>query len=181
MIATLDLDRGRGASLACMSFPRIEGVGAGQWRFRHEHEQAGPVRFIAPGEATGREFGLFESVATPGRPGAIPHLHHGFTESFYVLSGRLAVMSGRRWQVLGDGDFAHVPVDGVHAFRAVGDEEARFLILFVPGGPREPYFRGLADLARRATPPTEQEIDELARQNDQVNLRGWESDPVPER
>ncbi len=31
--------------------------------------------------------------------------------------------------MIGDGDLAHVPVDGVHAFRAVGDEEARFLNL----------------------------------------------------
>lgn len=60
-----------------MSFPQVEGAGAGQWRFRHEHEQAGPVRFIAP--------------------------------------------------------------------------------------------------------PTEQEIDEPARANDQVDLRDWQSDPVPER
>ncbi len=163
-----------------MSLPEASGAGAGFWRFGEDTEWAGPARFVAPGGMTGGAFGLFESGAAPGVPGAVPHYHRDFSESFYVLSGRLAVMSGREWRVCASGDFAHVPVEGVHAFRAVGDEEARFLILFVPGAPRERYFRGLAELTSRETPPTPEEIDEFALSCDQVNLRDWASGPIPE-
>lgn len=160
-----------------MSFPDPGERPTGTWRFREQVEQSGTIRFVAPGEVVGGEFGLFEASATPGRPGAVPHYHQSFSESFYVLSGRLAVMSGRQWQVAGSGDFAYVPAEGVHAFRAVGDQEARFLILFVPAGmPRERYFRGLAEFARRETPPSPEEIDEFARSCDQINLRDWASD-----
>jgi hypothetical protein len=67
----------------------------------------------------------------------------------------------------------------VHAFRAVdGAEPARFLILFVPGAPRERYFRGLAEFGRREVPPTPEEVDGFARECDQVNLRDWSSNPL---
>lgn len=163
-----------------MSFPEISEAPGAVWRRRDEVEQAGPVRFLAPGDVVGGQFGLFESMAEPGT-GALPHFHTGFSESFYVLSGRLAVMAGREWRVAGSGDLAHVPAHGVHAFRGVGDEPARFLILFVPAGaPREEYFRGLAAFGRRDTPPTPEEVDEFARSCDQVNVRDWSSDPIPE-
>jgi mannose-6-phosphate isomerase-like protein (cupin superfamily) len=164
-----------------MSFPTEPAVPdsePGRYRFRAQVEQAGPAVFTAPGDVVGGGFGLFESAATPGRIGAVPHYHQGFSESFWVMSGRLAVMSGTGWEVLGSGDFAHVPVNGVHAFRAVGDELARFLILFVPGAPREEYFRRLAELLGRGASAAE--IDAMALECDQVNLRDWRSDPVPE-
>lgn len=163
-----------------MSFPteQVPDAAPGVYRFRDRAEQAGPAVFTAPGDVVGGGFGLFESAATPGRIGAVPHYHQGFSESFWVISGRLAVMSGTDWAVLGSGDFAHVPVGGVHAFRAVGDEVARFLILFVPGAPREEYFRRLAELLGRGASAAE--IDAMALECDQVNLRDWSSDPVPE-
>jgi mannose-6-phosphate isomerase-like protein (cupin superfamily) len=167
-----------------VSFPtEIPAADPGVHRFRADAEQAGPAVFTAPGHVVGGGYGLFETSAVPGRWGAVPHYHTGFTEAFWVISGRLAVMSGREWRVwrvCASGDFAHVPVDGVHAFRAVGDETARFLILFVPGAPRERYFRGLAELMSRETPPSLEEIDEFALSCDQVNLRDWESGPIPE-
>lgn len=161
-----------------MSFPtEVPASEPGTYRFRGEVEQAGPAIFTAPGHVVGGGYGLFESSTEPGRWGAVPHYHQGFAEAFWVISGRLAVMSGRQWRVLGSGDFAHVPVNGVHGFRAVGDERARFLILFVPGAPREHYFRGLAELAARGASPAE--IDAFARECDQVNLRDWDHDPIP--
>jgi mannose-6-phosphate isomerase-like protein (cupin superfamily) len=155
-----------------MSFPtEIPDSEPGVFRRRADAEQAGPAVFTAPGDVVGGGFGLFETAATPGRVGAVPHYHRGFSESFWVISGRLGVMSGDDWQVLGSGDFAHVPVNGVHAFQAVGDEVARFLILFVPGAPREEYFRRLADLIGRGA--SAEEIDAMALECDQVNLRDW--------
>jgi mannose-6-phosphate isomerase-like protein (cupin superfamily) len=167
--------------LSTVSFPEPDARPSAVWRSRAEVEQAGPVRLLAPGDAVGGEFGLFETSVQAGRMGAVPHYHRSFSESFYVLSGRLAIMSGREWRVAGSGDFAYVPAEGVHAFRALGDEDARFLILFVPAGvPRERYFRGLAEFARRETPPTDAEVDEFALTCDQVNLRDWVSEPHPE-
>jgi mannose-6-phosphate isomerase-like protein (cupin superfamily) len=161
-----------------VSFPTdIPAADPGVHRFRADAEQAGPAIFTAPGHVVGGGYGLFETSAQPGRWGAIPHFHTGFTEAFWMISGRLAVMSGREWGVLGEGDFAHVPVNGVHGFRALGDEPARFLILFVPGAPREQYFRGLADLVARGA--STEEIDAFALECDQVNLRDWEHDPIP--
>lgn len=161
-----------------VSFPTdVPACEPGTYRFRAEAEQAGPAVFTAPGDVTGGAFGLFENVAVPGRWGAIPHYHQGFSESFWVISGRLAVMSGRGWEVLGSGDFAHVPVNGVHGFHALGDELARFLVLFVPGAPREHYFRGLVELFTRGA--STEEIDAFALECDQVNLRDWEHDPIP--
>jgi mannose-6-phosphate isomerase-like protein (cupin superfamily) len=156
-----------------MSFPTqaLPDAEPGVYRFRAQAEQAGPAIFTAPGDVVGGGFGLFETAAVPGRVGAVPHYHQGFSESFWVISGRLGVMSGTDWQVLGSGDFAHVPVGGVHAFQAVGDELARFLILFVPGAPREEYFRRLAEHLERGAGP--EEIDAMARECDQVNLRDW--------
>jgi quercetin dioxygenase-like cupin family protein len=162
-----------------VTFPEPAAV----WRPHAVTEQLGDpaesgVRFVAPGTATQGDFGLFEISTPAGKPGAMPHYHRGFSESFYVLSGRLAVMARRSWQVAGSGDFVYVPAHGVHAFRAEGDEPARFLILFVPGAPREKYFRGLAEFGRRDVPPTPEEIDTFALECDQVNLRDWVSDPL---
>lgn len=162
-----------------MSFPTTPDADPGVYRFRDDVETAGPARFTAPGDVVGGGFGLFESAAAPGRVGAVPHYHQGFSESFWVISGRLGVMSGETWQVLGSGDFAHVPVNGVHAFEAVGDDIARFLILFVPGAPREEYFRRLAECLQRGASP--EEIDAMAAECDQVNLRDWPAFPMGTR
>ncbi|MBW0117177.1 cupin domain-containing protein [Pseudonocardia abyssalis] len=127
---------------------------------------------VAPGSTTEQEYGLFEVRLSPGAPGALPHYHEGFSESFYVLSGRLAVRTGDLWTSAGSGDLVRVPRRGVHAFRPDGDDETRFLILFTPAGqPREEYFAEMAALADRDVPPTTAEIDAIALRHDQVNLR----------
>ena len=156
-----------------MSFPEPGAV----WRPRTDSERAVTsrtgswTRFAAPGDAVGGGFGLFESWIPADAPGAMPHYHSGFTESFYVLSGRLRVLTGTEWTEAGEGDLVHVPARGVHAFRTGPDSDARFLILFVPGAPRERYFRGLAEFAARAEPPSAEEVDAFALSCDQVNLR----------
>jgi quercetin dioxygenase-like cupin family protein len=158
-----------------MTFPEPPAVW--QPRTGNETTELG-LRFVAPGTRVNGEFGLFENFAPAGHPGPPAHYHQGFSESFYVLSGRLAILTGRSWQVAGSGDFAYVPAHGVHSFRAVGDEDAKFMILFVPGAPRERFFRGMAEFARRPEPPTRAELDAFALDCDQVNLHDWVSDPL---
>lgn len=142
----------------------------GQWSLREEQEQAGMARLVAPGLRTRGDFGLFECTLEPGA-GAVPHVHQGFSESFYVLDGRLRLRAGDDVRLGGPGDFVYIPPGGVHVFRNDTDDVVRFLLIFSPGAPREAYFRDMAALATRSTAPTADEIDELASRHDQVNLR----------
>jgi len=62
------------------------------------------------------------------------HVHTREDEVFVVVSGRLAVTVADREHVLGPGDSVTGPVGVPHAYRVVGDEPARFLVVVVPGG-----------------------------------------------
>ena len=133
---------------------------------------AGRTRFIATGDQTRGDFGLFEVVMAPGGSGPGPHLHRTFSESFHVLDGELAVLAGDEWTTASAGDLVYVPRSGVHAFRAAREDVgARFLILFTPGIPRERYFEGLVELYADGRRPTTEEVDAFALQHDQLNLR----------
>jgi quercetin dioxygenase-like cupin family protein len=124
-------------------------------------------RFVATGGVTRGEFGLFrwEMQARAGGPG--PHIHRTFSESFYVLEGRVRVYDGADWTETGPGDFFHVPKRGIHAFRNDSDEPAAMLILFVPGVPREAYFSALAEQARTGRTMGDDERTAFLAQHDQ--------------
>src|SRR3954452_1244815 len=140
---------------------------------RRGHQRtAGRARFVATGRQTRGDFGLYEYALPPGAQGATPHLHRTFSESFHVLEGSLAVLTGDAWTTAHAGDLVYVPRSGVHGFRAAGpDIGARFLILFTPGIPREDYFEGLVELFSGRREPSTAEIDTFALQHDQLNLR----------
>jgi mannose-6-phosphate isomerase-like protein (cupin superfamily) len=130
------------------------------------------VRFLGLGSQTNNDYGLFECHLPAGTNGAGPHYHQGFSESFYILEGRLSVLSGDRRIVASAGDLVYVPRLGIHGFDNASDDQlARFLILFVPGSPREGYFEGLYRLRTQGRAPAVEEIDELARRFDQINIR----------
>lgn len=132
------------------------------------------TRFVATGAQTGNDFGLFEYRLNPGDGGPGPHYHTGFSETFYVIDGELAVLNGHEWTAAGSGDLIYVPRHGVHGFRAASTEiGARFLILFTPGIPREHYFDGLLALRADGHTPSTEEIDAFAAEHDQVNLHDW--------
>ena len=139
---------------------------------RADQRTAGRTRFLATGSQTRGDFGLYEYTLPPGAGGAMPHLHRTFSESFHVLEGQLAVLTGDEWTTAGPGDLVYVPRSGVHGFRAAGpDVGARFLILFTPGIPRERYFEGLVELHAGGRTPSDEEVDAFALQHDQLNLR----------
>ena len=139
---------------------------------RADQRTAGRTRFVATGSQTRGDFGLYEYTLPPGAGGAMPHLHRTFSESFHVLEGQLAVLTGDEWTTAGPGDLVYVPRSGVHGFRAAGpDVGARFLILFTPGIPRERYFEGLVELHAGGRTPSDEEVDAFALQHDQLNLR----------
>ena len=89
--------------------------------------------YKALGAETGGSFSLWEAVVPPGA-GAPPHTHAREDESFYVLSGELLIEcegepAPRR---VGPGGFFFGARGRRHAFRNVGDQPARALILSAP-------------------------------------------------
>jgi mannose-6-phosphate isomerase-like protein (cupin superfamily) len=113
----------------------------------HEPEvrnrSGGTAHYLATGQLTGGQFGLYrwEMAAEPGGPG--PHFHRTISESFYVLSGTVKLFDGTTWVDGRPGDFLFVPEGGLHGFKN-DDGPATMLILFAPGAPREDYFETLA-------------------------------------
>nr|WP_239522706.1 cupin domain-containing protein [Geodermatophilus sabuli] len=132
----------------------------------------GALRMVAPGAATAGRFGLVEYRLDPRSPGAAPHYHQTFSESFYVLSGQLTLYADGRWQARGPGDFAIAHERGAHGFRKDGDEPADFLILFTPGIAREQFFAELAELSRSGRRPTPEEMTAFYARHDQVMVDG---------
>ncbi len=61
----------------------------------------------------------------------------------------MLLFNGERWVASTEGDFLHVPVGGLHAFKNDSDEPASMLMLFVPGAPREEYFEKVAEMGKR--------------------------------
>jgi quercetin dioxygenase-like cupin family protein len=76
--------------------------------------------------------------------GQVPPHRHGEEESYYVLSGTLAMTIGSEQHVLTPGDFAHVPPDAVHGYVNPAAEPARFLACAV-GGPIDRFFAGMSE------------------------------------
>jgi mannose-6-phosphate isomerase-like protein (cupin superfamily) len=75
---------------------------------------------------------VFESEPPPGVPVAPPHLHHAYTEAFYVLAGAIDFRVGERTVRCGAGAFVHVPPGVVHGFHNPGPGRARMLVTVHP-------------------------------------------------
>ena len=107
----------------------------------------GAARYLATGESTGGQFGLYRWDMGPQSRGPATHFHRTISESFFILAGEVRLYDGRSWTTAGAGDFLFVPEGGLHAFRNDSSEPASMLILFAPGAPREGYFEGIRTLA----------------------------------
>jgi mannose-6-phosphate isomerase-like protein (cupin superfamily) len=103
--------------------------------------------YLATKASTEGDFGLYRVDLVPAAGGPGPHFHKTMSESFFVLSGTMALFDGRNWVDSTAGDFLYVPPGGIHGFRNEADQPASMLMLFAPGAPREAYFEGLARLA----------------------------------
>jgi quercetin dioxygenase-like cupin family protein len=75
---------------------------------------------------------VFESEPPPGVPTAPPHLHHDYTEAFYVLAGEIEFRVAERTVRGTAGAFVHVPPGVVHGFHNPGPSQAKLLILVYP-------------------------------------------------
>jgi len=103
-------------------------------------------RGLAWTASTGGLIGVEEGVLQPGQSGPYRHFHTNLTELFYVLEGELLLQIGGQVVRARPGTFAFCPIGCVHAFRAVGSEAARVLIMGMPPVIGEGYFRELAKL-----------------------------------
>jgi mannose-6-phosphate isomerase-like protein (cupin superfamily) len=125
-------------------------------------------RFVAPGSLTAGRFGLFR-WDMPGRSGgARAHFHRTFSESFFVLAGRVMLFNGAAWSEAGSGDFLYVPDGGIHGFRNDFEEAASMLILFAPGAPRERFFLELAEIGAAGRELSDEEWAEVYARHDQT-------------
>jgi mannose-6-phosphate isomerase-like protein (cupin superfamily) len=122
------------------------------------------THYLATGASTGGAFGLYRIDMPPHAGGPTTHFHRTLSESFFVLSGSVALYDGERWLDSTPGDFLHVPIGGLHAFHNASDAPASMLLLFTPGAPREAYFEGIAGVAAMS----EDERREFYLQHDNI-------------
>ncbi len=93
-------------------------------------------------------FSLTEFAGEAEGAWTVPHLHHGFEESFFVLEGEFTFTVGGEPVVAGAGTYVLVPKDTAHTITA-GRGGGRFLTLMVPGG-LEKMFLELGELPPNA-------------------------------
>lgn len=155
-----------------MSYTRDSGEITGRYRAAGQVEHsilgAGTVaRYVATGDVTNGQFGLFEWDMPNGAGGRNAHFHKTFSESFYVTSGTVSFFNGETWITATKGDFYYVPEGGIHAYHNDSGSQASMLVLFAPGAPRENYFRELARISAEGRRLSDDEWTELWARYDQ--------------
>jgi quercetin dioxygenase-like cupin family protein len=84
------------------------------------------LTFLTAAADTGGEYTLVECTVEPDGSVAAPHVHTTQTETFQLVSGRLALELGRSVRELAAGDAAVVEPGTPHRFRNAGDTRAVF-------------------------------------------------------
>ena len=113
------------------------------------HVLGGSIAVRLDREQTGASLGLVEQSIPAGYPGPAMHVHPDFDETFYVISGEIALRIGDEASAAGPGTVVFVPRGTPHTFANPGPAPARMLVLLAPGG-FEAYFNALAEVLRTA-------------------------------
>ncbi|MBN9435026.1 MAG: cupin domain-containing protein [Bosea sp.] len=108
------------------------------------------VTFRALAADTEGAFSLVEAVTAPGQ-GTPPHRQNDDAEAFYVLEGSFEFMLDGKTVTSGPGAFHYVPRGMPHGFRNPGTAPAKMLIINLPGGLHENFFREAGDPVADAT------------------------------
>lgn len=101
------------------------------------------LTFRASAADTEGQFSIVESCSAPGA-GAPPHLQAD-AEAFLVTEGTFEFMLGDTWRRCGPGEFVYIAPGTVHAFRNAASTPSRMLIINLPGGPHENFFRAVGE------------------------------------
>jgi mannose-6-phosphate isomerase-like protein (cupin superfamily) len=103
-----------------------------------------PVSAAEGGRVSAAEFWM------PAQFGPSLHVHHAEDEIVQVLEGRVRFVCGESDVILEPGGFAYLPRGVPHTFWVQGDEPARILAIFTPGGVEQMFVESgePADVAR---------------------------------
>jgi quercetin dioxygenase-like cupin family protein len=121
-------------------------------------------RIIMGGEQTNGAYALIDMLIPPrGGPG--PHSHATFQEAFYILDGKIKVITKEKTYAITKGSYVNIPFNGpVHKFTNRTDKTAHILCLTTPAG-MEKMFEELGKpvAADAILPPTQMTSEELKR------------------
>lgn len=119
------------------------------------HAQLSVMTLLADSSQTGGALSVTRSTFPDGGDGAPSHFHTGATESLFVISGRLQVLTGDEVVELGAGDFVSIPPGLPHAFGAAKGHDADILAVFAPAADRFDYYRLLERVNSGEADPSE--------------------------
>jgi mannose-6-phosphate isomerase-like protein (cupin superfamily) len=101
--------------------------------------------------STGNAFAVFEEVTSPGVGPAL-HVHRHQFEIFRFLEGTYEVKVGDELFTAEPGAVAVVSPGQAHAFRTVGEREARLQFIIMPGASTDEFFRQISRLLSHGKP-----------------------------
>lgn len=133
------------------------------------------VKLLADSRATGGALSTVQVSLGKGADGARPHRHEKSAEMFYILNGRVDVLSGTDLVKAEAGDVIVVPPRLPHAFAAERSSRAEILIIIVPGVERFEYFRQLMRIARGEEKPESLKDVQDLYDNYFLNSPEWET------
>ncbi|HEX4770478.1 MAG TPA: cupin domain-containing protein [Bryobacteraceae bacterium] len=133
------------------------------------------VTLLADNCATGGALSTVRISLEKGADGARPHRHEKSAEMFYILDGRVQVLSGEDNVTAEAGDVIVVPPRLAHAFAAQRNSKADILIVIAPGVERFEYFRQLTRIARGEEPPENLRDVQDLYDNYFLNSAVWEA------
>jgi mannose-6-phosphate isomerase-like protein (cupin superfamily) len=127
-------------------------------RHLHSYEgktyQLGRITIIFKTAASeGSVFTLCEAIEPPGS-GASRH-RHGYDEAFRILEGRYEFelgVNGEERRELGPGETLFVPRGTAHAFKSLGPESGRQLIISTPAGIFHAFIEDVAGAMALSSP-----------------------------
>jgi quercetin dioxygenase-like cupin family protein len=105
----------------------------------------GPLNFKVRSDQTNGSLTALENVIPPGE-GPPLHTHENEDEFWYLIEGDLRFKLGSEVHTAPQGSFVFVPRGTPHNFQNVGDQPARILVMFTPGG-MEVFFERFAELS----------------------------------
>jgi mannose-6-phosphate isomerase-like protein (cupin superfamily) len=87
-----------------------------------------PVSAAQDGRVSAAEFWM------PPQFGPPLHIHHAEDELLSIIEGTVRIVCGDTDETVGPGGFAYLPRGVPHTFWVQGEEPARMLAIFTPGG-----------------------------------------------
>ena len=108
--------------------------------------------FKTVGKDTAGAYSLGEFVLPPGGA-ALPHIHWGNDEAYYVLDGEFTVGVGEQSVIARAGSFVLVPRGTVHSLRNGGTRPGKLLFVISPAGMERMFVEIGQILSARDLPP----------------------------